>query len=704
MATQIEHMAPRLAATLHRVLEARFGAEPTAAYLCAEFLSREEYDRRFVTKLLAVSDGSTDESWNIRLFATLMLANQCRRLDYGKEEEFRFLFRKFGILSPKGNRINDRVLREGYTSTDFHTFVAQFLETLHRLERIHRKIQGRQTTARALDEFICVSQEPCKLSLARYLFTPAEVVNRILDELNVSFGVTSPLAEEGEHEAEHYLASLPDYEKGIFRGLSASARVYWVSKRTPSEINSIIERPIETVACAVKPPGSPMEFEIKRTGLRATFPLTASFTYSTGEYLPPSHRLQGGASTASLRWESNQAAVISNIYRSVHGCEAPVSKLLSLATYRTVPLKGEDIHLLDYFTDPDVFGDGYENMREQMAQCVSSFDLQYGDELATLPGEVGLTGRFLAHVLPCQGILAQTSSYRLDTLATYLSPTGPDAYFIKGLKRKSYTRHEARQFADSLLDEVLGKYTAPNIAYEDHSRYLRAAFAIPANRIRADRFHASTTADLGMLWGTILAIGAYSFGESFVGRNLGLKSSFNGGEWTVKLFAMDHDNLRIPDEEEESFWPHPAFRASVVDESFLCANPDRPKQIEGSSLWCLEEIYHVDAPTRAKSKDYLHRGMEKGYKQTRRGMDHDPSVQRFFSKSYIQHMHDWDAIVSDYLTICDDPRKVIDWKNRTEAYLSRRNYLEEIIANYLKGVEKHDDVVKRYSFLYLPFK
>jgi len=258
MATQIEHMAPRLAATLHRVLEARFGAEPTAAYLCAEFLSREEYDRRFVTKLLAVSDGSTDASWNIRLFATLMLANQCRRLDYGKEEEFRFLFRKFGILSPKGNRINDRVLREGYTSTDFHTFVAQFLETLHRLERIHRKIQGRQTTARALDEFICVSQEPCKLFLARYLFTPAEVVNRILDELNVSFGVTSPLAEEGEHEAEHYLASLPDYEKGIFRGLSASARVYWVSKRTPSEINSIIERPIETVACAVKPPGSPM--------------------------------------------------------------------------------------------------------------------------------------------------------------------------------------------------------------------------------------------------------------------------------------------------------------------------------------------------------------------------------------------------------------------------------------------------------------
>jgi hypothetical protein len=700
MATKVEHLVPQLPAKLLQVVKARFDGDPRATDLCAEFLTREEYDRRFVTMLLAVSDGSAGDSWNIRLFATLMLANQCRRLDPGDEIEFKFLFRKFGILSPNGNVMNDTVLREGHTSTDFRTFVAQFLEALGRPERIHRKIQGRRTTPPALDEFVGFSQEPCKLPLARYLFTPAEVADRIIDDLNVSSGVKSPLAEEGEREAEHYLASLPDYEKGIFRCLSASSQVYWVSERTPSEINSTIERPIETVACALKPPGSSMEFEIKRTGLRAAFPLTASFTYSAGGFLPPSHRLQGGASTASLRWESHQAAVVSNIYRSVHGCEAPVSKLLSLATYRTVPLKDVNIHLLDYFTDPDVFGDGYENMREHMAQCVSSFDLQYGDELADLPGEMGLTGRFLAHVLPCQGILAQTSSYRLDTLVNYLSPIGPEAYFIKGLNRTSYTRHEAKQFADSLLDEILGLYVEPDVTYEDHSRYLRAAFAVPANRIRADRFHASTLGDLGMLWGTILAVGAYSFGESFVARNLGLKSSFHGGEWAVKLFAMDHDNLRIPDEEEESFWPHPAFRASVVDESFLCANPGRPKQIEGSSLWCLEKIYQVDVPTRAKSKDYLHRAMQKGYQQTRRGMDHDPGVQRLFSKSYIRHMHDWDVIVSDYLTICDDPEKVAAWKNRTANYLLRRNYRQEVIANYLKGVEKHDDVVKRYSFLY----
>jgi hypothetical protein len=702
METQMQQRTPPLRGTLYRVLEARFGGDPRAINLCSEFLSHETYDRRFVTKLISVCDGSAGYSWNLRLFATLMLSNQSRQLGTGCDEEFRFLFRKFGILSPEANRMDDRVFREGYTSTDFRVFVAQFLGNLSRLGRIHGNIRGLQTTARALDEFICFSRDPCKLTLARYLFAPADVVERVREELVLSAGVESPLEAEGTREAGHYLSRFPEYEKDIFRRLAAAADVYWACENTSSELNSLVENPIGTVACVVKPPGSSIELEIKRTGLRAGFPLTVSFTYSTGESLPPSHRLQGGASTASLRWESNQAAVISDIYRSVHGREAPVSKLLSLATYRTVPYNGEAVHLLDYFTDPNIFGDAYANMRDHMDRCVSDFDFQYGDELAHLPGEFGLTGRFLAHTLPCQGILAQTSSYRLDMLANYLSPAGADAYFIRGLKRTSYTRREAQQFADALLDEVLGIYRAPTAVYKNHAQYIRAAYQIPENRNRAHRFHASAVADLGTYWGTLLALGAYSHGESFVGRNLGLKSSFEAGEWTVKLLFMDHDNLRIPDRGEESFWPHGAYRASVVDECYICANPDRPLQIDGSSIWYLQEIYQADAQTRAESKKNLHRAMERAYKQTRRGMDSDPKVQRFFSKSYIRHMHDWDVIVADYLTICADSGKIADWKNRTRTYLSTKKYKKAVIDNYLMGVEKHYDVVTRYSFLYLP--
>ena len=94
--------------------------------------------------------------------------------------------------------------------------------------------------------------------------------------------------------------------------------------------------------------------------------------------------------------------------------------------------------------------------------------------------------------------------------------------------------------------------------------------------------------------------------------------------------------------------------------------------------------------------------MENAYKQTRRGMDTNRRVQRFFSKSYIRHMHDWDVVVADYLTNCGDPKKINTWKHRPEAYLSRMHYKKEIIDDYLLAIAKHYDVFTRYSFLYLP--
>jgi hypothetical protein len=699
---QSQRRTPRLPTVLNRVLERWFEKDALAPNLCAEFLSRDSYDRNFVTTLFSVSAASSGFSWNTRLFATLMLANQCLFLRRDRREEFTFLFLKLGILSRDKARIHERVLREGYTSTEFEVFTSQFLHNLGRARRIHRSMRGLRTTPRALDEFIRLSREPCKVSLARYLFTPTEVVEQVSDKLSLSAGLVSPLEDEGAREAARYLSTLPEYEKEIFRQLRAQAPVYWTCENTPSEINSLVENPIGTVACVVKPPGSSIELELKRSGLRAGFPLNVSFTYDTGEPLPPSHRLQGGASTASLRWESNQAATISEIYRAVYGREAPISKLLSLSAYRTVPYKGEEVHLLDYFTDPDVFGGAYDNMREHMERCVSAFDEQYGDELAHLPGAVGLTGRFLAHALPCQGIFAQTSSYRLDMLANYLSPTGADAYFLRGLKRTSYSRYEAKLFVDSLLDEVLGTYIPPKNVYNTHAQYISAAFRIPENRNRADQFHALAVTELGTFWGTLLAVGAYSFGESFVGRNLGLKSSFESGDWTVKLLFMDHDNLRLPDRDEELFWPHPAYRASVVDECYICANPDRPLQVDGSSLWYIQQIYHVDALTRSKSKVYLHRAMKRAYKQTRAGMDNNPKVQRFFSKSYIRHIHDWDIVAADYLTSCRNANDFTAWKTRATAYLMTNKYKKEVIDNYVMGVEKHYDVLMRYSFLFLP--
>jgi hypothetical protein len=518
-------------------------------------------------------------------------------------------------------------------------------------------------------------------------------------------GISLPLQDLGEDEAERHLKYLPAYEREIVRRLSQGAPIYWACRRTPSTINRLIEGPLGTVACVIKPPGSALEFEIKRTGVGGAFPLTAIFTGFDGNPVPPSHRLRAGASTASLRWEGEHAAILSMVYRIAHGSEASISKLLTLAGYRTVPCAGREVHLVDYFTDSKIFGPEYSKMRGQMKLCVAAFDQQYGSDFTHLPGEVGLTGQFLYHVLPCQGLLAQTTSFRLDTLAGYLSADGADIYFRRGLNKASFSPGEARRFADALLDEVLGIYCAPDVRYVDHAQYIAAAFAVPENRRRADRLHAEAAFDLGRLWGTVLALGGFTDGESFVGRNLGLKSRFTEGEWTSQLISMDHDNLHIPDEEDEVFWAQGALRSAVMDEAFIRGNPRRPKQVPRSSLHFLERIYHLEYDDAAdRSRRSLEAGMTTACQQTRRALAGDPRLARLFSPDYLRHLRDWHTVAADYLNSVRlaNEADFAAWQERTQAYLAERNYSGDLLVNYCRALEKHSDFVRRYSFLYLP--
>jgi len=690
-----------LPAKLVQVVAARFPGEPRAASLASAFLALNQYDPRFALELVLLGRERARVSWNLRLFAALMLANQCLRLTADAKEELRLLFGSLGLVAADGRTVHADVLRQGYTSTELSKFGAEFLCHLRRLDRTHRGLSGFRTTPEALDDFIIVSRDPCKVALARYLFTPAEVVERVVKQLQVSSGLSAPLEELALAEAERYLSNMPAYECEIARHLRQNARIYWTCERTSSAINRLVENPVDTVACVVKPPGSALEFEIKRTGIAGRFPLGATYLGVNGNPVPPSHRLQGGASTASLRWESNHAAILSEVYRAAHGSEAPISKIIALASYRTVPCQGREVHLLDYFTDPEIFGAGHQEMRQRMKDCIFAFDQQFGRDFAELPGEVGLTGRFLYHVLPCQGLLTQTTSYRLDTLAKYFSPAGAEIYFQEGLKRASYTHTEARRFTDALLDEVLGVYLAPEVAYEGHAQYLDAAFAIPENRRRAAALHASAVFDLGLLWGTLLALGGFSFGESFVGRNVGLKSVFAGGEWTCRLISMDHDNLHLPDTDDDVFWAQGALRTAVLDECFIRGNPGRPNQIPGSALFFLQQIYRVPEKERARDHDRLNEAMAIAYRCTRQALERHPKARRLFSKPYLRHLRDWNAIVADYLRAGDDATQLAAWKIRTRAYLTARRYLSEVVENYCKALDKHGDFVRRYSFLYL---
>src|SRR5439155_9480596 len=142
-------------------------------------------------------------------------------------------------------------------------------------------------------------------------------------------------------------------------------------------------------------------------------------------------------------------------------------------------------------------------------------------------------------------------SFRVDKLAAYLSPDGAERYFAR-LSNSEVSRDRARAIADTLLEEVLGVYQPP-VAYRNYAEYLAAAFAIPDNRVRANSVYKSLLQQMGKLWGTLLGIKGYSKGESFVARNVGLRSVWHDGQWEVRTIFMDHDSLVIPGPQEKDF-------------------------------------------------------------------------------------------------------------------------------------------------------
>jgi hypothetical protein len=229
-----------------------------------------------------------------------------------------------------------------------------------------------------------------------------------------------------------------------------------------------------------------------------------------------------------------------------------------------------------YFNDPHVFGRArFREMRLAMKDAVDALQTEEGEFLPQVDGDLGLTAEFLSHVAPSQSIVCGTSSFRLDKLATYLSPAGAETYFKHWLQ-VDYTNDDARQFADELLDEVLGVYDAPAVRYHDHESYLAAAFAVPENRRRADQIFLNLVTEIARFWGTLLGVRGHSRGESFVARNVGLRSVWEAAEWRVKIVFMDHDGLSLPELDHGHFFAQNCLPGILLDERHVWgrANPN----------------------------------------------------------------------------------------------------------------------------------
>ncbi|MBC8031797.1 MAG: hypothetical protein H7Z16_17065 [Pyrinomonadaceae bacterium] len=687
---------------LLNLMHSEFPDTHQAADLLEEFLRHRAYSRKYCLRLLSVARQGADFGWDIRRLAVLMLEHQILKLPSENLEQFDFLLAQLKLKPALGLSIGvySSVLREGFSTTELRPFVRQFRTRLERLNRIHDQIKGKRTSDQALREFIELSRRDCKLSLARYLFTPDEIVDEIIKQLRVTDGIRDLDKSEPERiqsEMTRAIHLLPDFEARVLRKLCQRSNIYWVSEGTSSRINSLVEYPITTVVLVIKLPGSDTEFEIKRAGRPGEHSLDVVYSRN-GYTVPPSHRLDGGSMQWLLRYEANNATKLARIYRLVHGVEAPMSNYISRASVNSVPAGDGKARTLSYFTQPEMFGEGFRGMRRAMKDSIAAFRSEGNKHLPQMPGDWGMTAQFLGQVQPAQAILTGTSSFRLDKLAAYLSVDGSERYFKSGLKA-DYSPHEAKVFADEILEEILGYYQPPREPYQNHDQYLAAAFSVAENRTRADQVYKSLLQQIAKFWGTLLAVRGYSRGESFVARNVGLRSFWNKGQWDVKIIFMDHDALVIPNSSSGRFFAHGDVPNMTLDERYIWER-SRPERFAASEVGCLHTIYRVGKQLDEEGQAVARVELKNAYRTTQQQMLTNPELQHMFSKGVVERIRDWDTLVRGYLQMNGDKRAAVKWKKEMKKMLAASGYKQDMFDAYVATIEKNRPFLTRQAFLF----
>jgi hypothetical protein len=636
----------RLPALLREVL----GDRPEAWRLVRSFWRhRRRYRRRFALLLMRVAQGRRRDDWEVRCLAALMLQHVWASLPSVEADEHAYLFRAIGLQEAPGagGSLDDRVLEEGYTTTELGGFIVEFRRRLARRASLHADLRRRRPSAAAWRVFFQLCREECNLELARYLFSPREIVDRVVESLRVSEGEAAldrPLLVR--QEAEAALARWPRFERAIAGMLATGRKVYWAGESPESRLNALASSPPGTVVVVVKPPGSRLEIEIKRTGLRDRRPLGVVFERS-GKPVPRSHRLDGGSMSRSLEFEAVAASRFSAIFRAVWRSPAPISITISSKQVDTIAVEGRVVDVIDYFTDEQAFGPHFPTMRAAMARSVEAFEREWDSGLPELEGELGLTVRFLHQTSPGQSILIGTTMFRLDRLARLLGEPGADGAPGAG-EGPPMPPSMVDRSAVVAMEEVLGVFHPPRVADGSRARYLEAAFAMPENRDRADRVFGSMMRQLGRFWGTLLGMRGYSHGESLVARNVGITTAWARGRWRPTLVFMDHDNLRIPAPDDDHFRPRAMLIGTREDRNYVVGDPSI-RQHPFSLVDHLRLIYRVGPAVASAGNEDLRRTLARAFRRTRRVIARESPTTGLFSPGFLEEARAWDRMVNSRL-------------------------------------------------------
>ena len=246
---------------------------------------------------------------------------------------------------------------------------------------------------------------------------------------------------------------------------------------------------------------------------------------------------------------------------------------------------------------------------------------------------------------------------------------------------------------------MLGCYEPPADQYRNHEQYVTAALSAPANRARADEVYLSLIKQIAKFWGTVLAVRAYSSGESFVARNVGLKSFWNQGRWDVKIVFMDHDALVIPNPRNGRFFAHGNVPNMRLDERYIWGRAT-PERFAASEVGCLQSIYRVNPDLDEQGQKVARVELRAAYGKTQHELLANPELQRMFSKGVVEHLRDWDVLVDGYMQMNGDKAAASSWKRKMKKMLVAKGYRKGMFAAYIEVIEKNREFLTQNSFLF----
>ena len=507
----------------------------------------------------------------------------------------------------------------------------------------------------------------------------------ILRRTRISRGEELPLPPHSELVLEESALSregLPPYERRILELLSDPGKIFWMAQQPISELNSLVEYPRGTVALVIKPPGGLIEFELKRCGVPGPQPLSAVFDRH-GARVPDSHRLHAGSMGWHLIFEARAAARLNRIYRLIHGVSASVSVTHCLKSICSIPTPKGERSTVDFFNFRDAFGEGFEAMRAELKKCVKTAIEANDIGVKELPGEMGPTINFLMQSWPAQALQSNTSSFRLDRLAAYLSPHGPRLYFQDAPR---ITKDELQWLASQLLDEILPRRARPAGSFAGFNQHIDKVFALAINRQRADKIFMQLMRQLGAFWGTLAGIKAYSNGESLVARNVGLRATWLNGNWGVSLFFLDHDDLHIADPTDGDLPLERVLRGMVSDQLFCIGCPDRP--YSKSTLSALAKIYRVNQEVLAQGRLALRKARDAAVRKTRRKLKHNIALRNNFSPNFLKRAEDCDKVCAAFAKRRKELRTQPSLLDRiVRTHLPASAYDETRIGQYVQSLQ-----------------